>query len=245
MWAIEIGFLFFEKIYPRQSLFCTRYERNLCKVIVTKILKGKNEESYNVLFSCIDVRCYHLTGDLNAWQSFVGNKAKSTCPCVSHNMICGKLQWWKLLWAILVICFLKSCVHYRLIVFKATVEWKLWLFIKYCLPCNVHNCRILHPFYRCTNSWFWFIHSVESLRHVFLGNQRLFGRSCVCHLKTCIVRFHDFQRHQYFPYNLLAFVSLLKSVFKDTFESLKKGFFSEIKQFLLNQLYVLIKFIQK
>lgn len=99
------------------------------------------------MFSYIDVRCYHLTGDLNAWQSFVGNKAKSTCLCVSYNMICGKLQWWKLLWAILVICFLKSCVHYRLIVFKATVEWKLWLFIKYCLPCDEHICRIPHPFY--------------------------------------------------------------------------------------------------
>lgn len=98
------------------------------------------------MFSYIDVRCYHLTGDLNAWQSFVGNKAKSTCLCVSYNMICGKLQWWKLLWAILVICFLKSCVHYRLIVFKATVEWKLWLFIKYCLPCDEHICRIPHPF---------------------------------------------------------------------------------------------------
>lgn len=41
LWAIEIGFPFFEKIYPRQSLFGTRYKRNLCRVIVTKILRVK------------------------------------------------------------------------------------------------------------------------------------------------------------------------------------------------------------
>lgn len=54
LWAIEIGF-FLVEIYPLQSLAISiGYKRNLCKLsLCNSILKGKNEESWNILFSLL------------------------------------------------------------------------------------------------------------------------------------------------------------------------------------------------